>query len=421
MVLSFVAAGVLLAGCAEEAPGPQFASDPRPSRTPTEVTQPATPSPGVPAATPVAMATPASLSELIHARGAPGQVFISSADQIWSVASDGTSTLVFETLPGERMLAFDSSPGATQVAVLVETELASQRGVSMIVLDARGEEIFTIDGFMGTAGTPVAGSDAHATFLDWSPQGKKVLVGLGDGSLFSADLVDGAEPIPLDIPVQDAAISNPMWSPTGESVAFVAVNEVKHERVLSVFNIVSGDVTEAVRPLEGRFVVEFAWMPDGVSLLFTEGGDLAGSVAGIDLWRIDANGENRELVASAGTVAPVARIANAAPSPDGRSVAYAVQVPGSGAPRIDSVWVRDLTSGVGFRVPLPPVESIEAIWWTDDGVVVSAVTRGSVQTRRPVLALLRVNSDGKTEVLWAAPIAVATPVSGGVVATPLAS
>ena len=65
-----------------------------------------------------------------------------------------------------------------------------------------------------------------------------------------------------------------------------------------------------VTPLTERLVVDFAWLPDGVSLLFTEGGVPGSAITGIDLWRVDANGENRALVASAGTVAPVARIAN---------------------------------------------------------------------------------------------------------------
>jgi hypothetical protein len=69
------------------------------------------------------------------------------------------------------------------------------------------------------------------------------------------------------------------------------------------------------------------------------------------LWRVEVDGENRQLVASAGTVAPVARVVKAKPSPDGRSVAYAVLVPGPGGAKVDSVWVRDLGSKLGFRCP----------------------------------------------------------------------
>ncbi len=171
----------------------------------------------------------------------------------------------------------------------------------------------------------------------------------------------------------------------------------------------TGEIYDRRDPAQGRLVVDFAWLPDGVSLLFTEGGVPGSAITGIDLWRVDANGENRALVASAGTVAPVARIANLSPSPDGRSVAYAVLVPGSAGPAVDSVWVRSLASGVGFRIPLPSVASVEDIWWTDEGLVVSVVTRGTAQGRPPTQALLQVKRDGSMAALWAAPAAVDTP------------
>ena len=52
------------------------------------------------------------------------------------------------------------------------------------------------------------------------------------------------------------------------------------------------------------------------------------AITGIDLWRVDANGEDRALVASAGTVAPVARITNLVRRQMDEAVAYAVLVPG---------------------------------------------------------------------------------------------
>jgi hypothetical protein len=151
-------------------------------------------------------------------------------------------------------------------------------------------------------------------------------------------------------------------------------------------------------------------MPDGTSLLFTESGGLEGAVSGIDLWRVDADGENRQLVASAGTVAPVARVATVRPSPDGRAVAYAVLVPGPGRPQVDSVWVRDLESDFGFRIALPAVASVDDIWWTDQGLVIRIQTVGTPQ-RPSTMALLRVTQDGAVSVLWAAPVAAGTPVS----------
>jgi hypothetical protein len=186
---------------------------------------------------------------------------------------------------------------------------------------------------------------------------------------------------------------------------------------MQILDTRNGAISSVVNPLEGRLIVDFAWLPDGVSVLFTEGGGPGSAITGIDLWRVDANGEHRALVASAGTVAPVARIANISPSPDGRSVAYTVLVPGAGRPAVDSLWIRSLNSGMGFRVPLPSVASVEDIWWTDEGLVVSVVTTGTGQGRPPTQALLQVNRDGSMAALWADPSAAGTPTG----ATPIAS
>jgi hypothetical protein len=157
-------------------------------------------------------------------------------------------------------------------------------------------------------------------------------------------------------------------------------------------------------------------LPDGVSLLFTEGGAPGSAITGIDLWRVDASGQNRALVASAGTVAPVARIANLSPSPDGRSAAYTVLVPGSGGPAVDSVWVRSLASGIGFRIAMPSVASVDDIWWTEQGLVVSVVTKPTARGRPPTQALLLANRDGSISALWAAPGAATSPIGSTPVA-----
>src|SRR6185503_1142983 len=154
----------------------------------------------------------------------------------------------------------------------------------------------------------------------------------GDETLaWSVDGGGQAEAIALGEPgetVVDAA-----WSPTGEAIGFIATQGHDRDRALQVLDLQSGRKHRVVESGNNRLVVEFTWLPDGTALLFTEGGDLEGAVSGIDLWSVDADGGNRELVASAGTVAPVARITDVRPSPDGRSVAYAVLVPGDRGPR----------------------------------------------------------------------------------------
>src|SRR5690606_16941925 len=110
--------------------------------------------------------------------------------------------------------------------------------------------------------------------------------------------------------------------PTGQQIAYLRVNPQTRARALVVHDVASGENTDLVGLEDGRIVVEFAWEPGGKEILFTEGSALNSAITGIDLWRIKANGEGRELIAAAGATAPVARITNVTPSPDGKSVAY---------------------------------------------------------------------------------------------------
>lgn len=405
-------ATLLLAGCAGEEPGPQFANNPAPTSAGSTTAEShslptvaaATP---VPLATPVPAAIPSSIGELLSPRGAVQRVFVASEEAIWTIASSGEASRVFAVPRNASLLAIDPSPSGNEVAALISARSGSKSTHELLILDAKGAVTERIPLPAQPVATPVAAAEQATDLIDWSPQGDRVLVALRDGSLLEINLADGAQATPLSIDAAAEAILHPVWSPTGETIAFIATRNAGRERSLMTYSIRSKTARAVVDAQPGRFVVDFAWMPDGVTLLFTEGGGAAGATTGIDLWSISADGANRKLVASAGAVAPVARIANVRSSPDGRSVAYSVFVPGSERPVLDSVWVRDLVSGLGFRIALPTVRTVEDIWWTDRGLVVAVTTdRG----RSTVLALLLVGEQGKVSALWAMPLEAATPV-----------
>jgi hypothetical protein len=412
--LAALVAGCLLVACAEEGAGPQFATDPRPTRLPTETV--ASPPPAL-LPTAAAIATPASLTDLLRVRGAVSAVYVASGSDVWSVASNGNTTRVFEAPDGATIRAIDPSPDAQEVAILLESRSDGRLTSQIVLVDEAGSVMERVDVPATVPATPVTRDADVRPTIDWSPQGDRILVQFETGDVVEipADM-DGA-PVWLDFGDPAGSVIAPAWSPTGQSIAFISEINDAGTRAVRMLDTRTGAVSTIVNPLQGRLVVDFAWLPDGVSVLFTEGGGPGSAITGIDLWRVDANGEHRALVASAGTVAPVARIANVSPSPDGRSVAYTVLVPGAGRPAVDSLWVRSLVSGMGFRVPLPSVASVEAIWWTDDGLVVSVATTGTAQGRPPTQALLQVKRDGSMAALWAAPSADGTPTG----ATPMAS
>jgi len=411
--LAALVASLLLVACAEEDAGPQFATDPRPTRPPTAIA--ASPSPSL-LPTAESMATPTSLNDLLDSRGAASSVYEASSNEVWSISSNGKATRLFTAPSGSVIRAIDASPDAQQVAVLLDSAPAERNASQLILVDNSGSVVARVEPAGTASATPVTRAAERRQSVDWSPQGDKLLVQFSSGDIVEVAADEDAEPIPLDFSGAAGGVIGPAWSPTGQSIAFIAERDDGKTRWLQMLDTTNGKITTVVTPLAERLVVDFAWLPDGVSLLFTEGGVPGSAISGIDLWRVDANGENRALVASAGTVAPVARITNLSPSPDGRSVAYSVLVPGSSGPVVDSVWVRSLASGVGFRVSLPSIASLEDIWWTNEGIVVSVVTRGTAQGRPPTQALLQVKRNGSMVALWAVPTAVATPTA----ATPTA-
>ncbi len=405
---------LLLVACAEDEPGPQFATGPRPTQTPTPVVISTQSSP---VATPqAALATPASVADLLNVRGTVPRVFLAVDNGIWSISSQGEARRLFEAGGSATVLAIAPSPGADQVAVLVENKVRSLPRYEVLIIDEDGRVSARMKNQIVSPATP-SPVDGELASVDWSPQGDRVLVAFRSGEILVFSLKDTEQPILLDARDDAAQIIEPAWSPTGESIAFIAVDNAR-VRSLRAISLADENAEVIVPAANGRMPIDFAWMPDGVSLLFTEGGQPGTPNSGIDLWRVSADGANRRLIVSAGTVAPVARVTEPRPSPDGRSVAYAVLVPGQAGPQVDSVWVRDLTSNIGFRIEIPPLEAINDLFWTDSGLLVAAEVQSSAG-RATVSELLKVDNDATTKVLWAAPVTVSTPVAGTPAASPV--
>ncbi len=396
-----------LAGCAEDEAGPQFANNP-----PTATSGPggglptAAPATPIVFATPVAAATPVAIEDLLGTRGAAQRIFLASSATIWAVNDRGESEAIFDAEPDEQLLAIGPSPDAKQVAAIIAWD--DGRASSLVVLDATGDLIEEIDLPGETATTPVPTQTGSSNIsVDWSPQGDKILVLAGNGALLTVAAKPDATLEPINLGEANGVILEPAWSPTGQQIAFLRGDPATRTRSLAVHDLRTGETTDLVGPADGRIVVEFAWEPGGKEILFTEGSALSSAITGIDLWRIGADGKGRELVAAAGAAAPVARITTVTPSPDGKSVAYAVLVPGDGAPAVDSVWVRDLATGQGIRLGMPSVRSVENIWWTSRGLAIATVADSN---NEPVLAVLLVAPSGNVSALWAEPLRAASPV-----------
>src|SRR4051794_23036452 len=116
-------AGLMLVACADEETGPQFATDPRPTQSATQAGLPAASPPPALLPTTVAIATPASFTDLLGARGAVSTVFVPTDSDLWSISSDGKANRLFVAPKGATIRAIDPAPDAREVAVLLETAI----------------------------------------------------------------------------------------------------------------------------------------------------------------------------------------------------------------------------------------------------------------------------------------------------------
>jgi len=412
-------AGVCLAlvGCADEEANYQFATDKRTttaaSPTPTALSVPVT-SVRLPAATPL------SLAEMLRPRGAPSRAYFLRDGALWSVSvDDGSSRQVFAPGAGQRIAAFDHSPNGERVAVGLVSGPGDKRVVDLVIVDDSGAPQRTIADLTGAL--KVAASAPSS--VSWSPQGSPILIGLEDGGIISVP-VEGGTPSLLLAPSTDHQPEGATWSPTGEEFAFL--DRTRSGAHAELFQASVAATPVAPRPVEsgadGGSIGQFAWMPNGQRLLFTEtGGPLGGKSA--DLWEIAPDGTGRRLVAPAGIAAPIAQITRFAVSSDGKSVAYAIDVPSGATMMFDSLWIKDMESGKSVPVPVPSGITVRQMSWTANGLVLEVTDTGDSATPRPVgstaTRLLLVGPDGTVrDLLRFTEGPAATPVAGGPRATP---
>lgn len=420
---------MVLTGCAEDEGGYQFANDPRPSPNAPTATAVVTPPPPPPTEP---VAKPRPLADLLRARGAPARVYFRAGRELWTIEADGEGVgRVFAPPIGSVLVDFSPSPSGDRVAVLVR---ADNGGAVVAVLAADGSAELQASNLATAFKFPVLPEAARS--VDWSPQGGELVVGFDPGGLVTVPLQEGAV---LEVLAEVPVAGDVAWSPTGAAVAIAGAAVGDGFADIQLVHIPDAPVaaTPAASPMAtpsaatpvaataeivpaepGHAVFAFAWMPDGRSIVFSQGGEGGNEPASADLWMAAVPGGKRSLLASAGAVAPVARVQSVTPSPDGAAIAYTVAVPDGNGTRFDSLWVLELASRATNRLVAPPDSAIRDIWWTSAGLLYRAVPEPGAGT--PVgargFALYRLTGDGPPEVLFQA-IEAATPTAAPV-ATP---
>lgn len=424
MRLAALLALISLASCADDSDR-RFANDPVPEEEVAGSTPASTEEPG-PTPTRSAARPLASPQTLLVARGAPTTLFFLQRNQVWSVSSDGSNARLILDPGGDHVVAVAPSPAADEVAVLLREEGGSDGGV-LVILDADGRELRRWEGLAppaDVAAGETSTSGLDAPLLDWSPQGDQLLAVTG-GQLWAIPLPDGKpEPLVLDEALMPVAAA---WSPAGGAVAFIA--STQGDPPVSVLYVAStgapalDPVAVAPRQPDGtRTVADLAWRPDGSAILFTTSGAPAGVGAGRDLFSISPGGQDLTLIASAGRLAPAARVIGVVPSPDGRAVAYTIWVPAGENSAFHSLWVQPLAGGPGYQVPVPTGQTVTDAWWTNRGLVWRTVedsSAGDGAATEGTFALYRVDRSGQPVRIYEVdPARLASPVASPAVSSP---
>lgn len=407
--------GLLLIGCTDDTSGPQFANEPRSGQepaTPVVVT-------AVPTIEPTETVPPRPLAELVRPRGAPERIFFVAGPEVWTVLASGAEAAkVFAAEPGSTVADTSSSPSGDRVAVLTASDSGE---TSLRVVTGDGDPVLSLRAFGDSASpeaaasrpdgaTPVGATpSALATVVpsvDWSPQGDRLLIGDGAGRFSTVEVADlGTAESGLAEGFEGFA-RDAVWSPTGEQIAYLSQASepgVGQALVVSGSNS-DGPSATIVEGTDERSVTDLAWLPDGRSLLFTEGDPTSARLTNTDLWRVDSDGSDRKLVASAGIAAPVADIDRFVASPDGRAVAYTVTVPADGKANFHSLWVRDLAAGRSIPIDVPEGLSVSDLWWTSEGLVFRATAATPEPTSDDAFALFRVGAEGTPQPILRASI-----------------
>jgi dipeptidyl aminopeptidase/acylaminoacyl peptidase len=369
---------IALVACSDDGSQRSFANNPAATEsafpaTATVVTAGrATVKPTQPAASPV------SFEALLAAGGGPTIVYLPvGADLVALAAPWNKPRLVWRGAEG-RIWAFSSSPTGDRVALLVSPTGRSDGGLDLVVVAGDGSVVARLKGIDKLAGSSNAASIDRpngAGSLSWSPDSSRFLVGLPAGGILSVP-IDG-KPKLLVGPARVKAPGAASWSPKGDAIAFL--DPASRGKAAGLYVAPTGttplDPVPIVSPAaDGRRTISDAvWLPNGEGLLYTVAAVSGDSALGGDLFAVSVAGGAPRLVAGAARVAPVSAITDFAVSPDGRAVAYVITSPGETGIAEQTLWLQPIDGWDVRQLPVPSGETVDALGWTNDGLLWSTV------------------------------------------------
>jgi hypothetical protein len=308
---------------------------------------------------------------------APDGVFFQSGDEIWYQPPAEAARRVVE---GQRIGPWAQTVDGTRLA-LVRYRDQDGAGVEEIILvNNDGTSSDPIYGPVATTGT---GGDPAVQALDWSWDSQALSAILSDGTIatmrFAADDPFRTRPPlePVNLPENGGEPVALEWAPNGAGIAYTLAGDNGYRLyVTPVGDLAQAVVTPATPP--SRAVRDFAWLPGRGRLAFVEAaGGPANHLTG-SIFTIAPDGMLLELLISAGQFAPAATIANLSAGPDGRDLAFTVQVPNAQGQQVfQSLWILSIDSGDLQQVPVETGYQVVDLIWSSSGLIWRGIDRNS--------------------------------------------
>ena len=308
---------------------------------------------------------------------APDGIFFQMGDAIWYQPGTDPARRVVE---GQRFGPWAQTVDGARIALVRYREEGGQ-GVEEIVLvnndGSSGDPIYGPVATTGGAGIPTIQA------LDWSWDGQALAAILSDDTIatmrFAADDPFRSRP-PLeqvDLPQIGDTPIDVEWAPNGAGIAYTLTGDGR----TTLYVTPSGDSAQAVVAPDSepaRTVRAFDWLPGRGRLVFVEADGSPASQLPGSIYTIVPDGTSLELLVSAGQFAPAATIANLNAGPDGRDLAFTVQVPNAQGQQVfQSLWILSIDTGELQQVPVEAGYRVADLAWSATGLVWRGIDRNA--------------------------------------------
>jgi hypothetical protein len=297
---------------------------------------------------------------------AADRVYFIYGDDLWEIEGDGDTGIVAEDL---TIVSYSASATGDRLAILfLERDESGRDQPEITILEPDGEVMVSLSEFDGefdlSKMSPIQS-------IAMNPAGESLALTHQNGAVTLVTLEGEIKQL-----LQPSIEHQPgrlAWSMDGQFIAYL--DPWMPDETSSLFVMVPGrDIQHALvhATSDGEGVVRARWIPGSsyIAVIRSSGSTIS---HGGDLFLVDVETGNQELLMSSGEIAPVAGLVDIAPSPDGEWLAATAFVPGDVYPRFAGLWMIDLQRGMNSEIETVRNGVVTDLWWLGDDLLVRTV------------------------------------------------